>query len=122
LQGRSSHDHLFCVRFGKGNDLFGTFWYGVACGFASTGYSAPVFYALVPYSLTFKSLAQGLGAFLAHAFDIGLPLVAVSMLVGLGRTAFVSKITIVIPFLHRISEILPAALELCQILRYFSVP
>lgn len=110
----------FSTRVTRRSGLLGTFGYGVAYGFATTGCSAPVFYSLVVYSLASKTLVEGAIVFSAYSFGIGLPLVAVSALIGFGRGALLKKFSRVTPLLHRIAGVLLVGFGLYQIYRYVS--
>ncbi len=118
LVGKGFSHSPFVTLSGKKDDVIGTFGYGITYGFASTGCSAPVFYSLVLYSLASKSFSEGVVVFSAYALGIGLPLVVISVLVGLGRGALLHKFSKITPVLHRISGILLISFGLYQICRY----
>ena len=122
LAGQRLSHSPFVTRIGKKDDVLGTFGYGIAYGFASTACSAPVFYSLVLYAISSRSLLDGAIVFSAYAFGIGLPFVVVSMLVGFGRAALLSTFSKATPMIHRISGILLIAFGLYQIFRYLSAP
>jgi cytochrome c-type biogenesis protein len=118
LVGKGFSHSPFVTLSGKKDGVIGTFGYGITYGFASTGCSAPVFYSLVFYSLASKSFSEGVVVFSAYALGIGLPLVVISVLVGLGRGALLHKFSKITPVLHRISGILLMSFGLYQICRY----
>lgn len=120
LAGQQLSHTPFVTQLGKEHDTLGTFGYGIAYGFASTACSAPVFYSLVLYSLTSRSLGEGAAVFSAYSLGIALPLVIVSALVGFGRGTLVRKFSKATPMMHRASGILLIALGLYQIYRDLS--
>lgn len=120
LSGQQFSHSLFAAKIRGGNDTLGTFGYGMAYGFASTACSAPVFYSLVLYSLTSKNLGEGAVVFSAYSLGIGLPLVLISVLVGLGRGALVHKFSRITPVVHRVSGLLLVAFGLYQLYKYLT--
>jgi len=122
LTGRQLSHSPFMSKIEKGQDLLGTFGYGIAYGFASTACSAPIFYSVVLYALTSRGLAEGAIAFTIYSLGIGMPLVVISVFVGLGRSAIVRRFSELTPILNKVSGILLIGFGLYQIYRYLSTP
>lgn len=110
------------VKIHTGHNLLGTLGYGIAYGFASTGCSAPVFYSVVLYSLASGGTLEGAVTFIVYSLGVGVPLVVISLLVGLGRTALVQRFSRSTPMLQKVSGILLIAFGLYQIYSYLSTP
>jgi len=121
LIGRGFSCSPSLVKIRRGHDLLGTLGYGIAYGFASTACSAPVFYSVVLYSLASRGIVEGAVAFIVYSVGIGIPLVAISVLVGFGRAALVQRFSRFTPMLHKTSGILLIAFGLYQIYSYFSI-
>ena len=122
LTGRRLSHSPFMSKIGRGQDLLGTFGYGIAYGFASTACSAPVFYSVVLYALASRGLAEGAIAFAIYSLGIGMPLVMISVLVEFGRSAVVRRFSELTPILNKISGILLIGFGLYQIYSYLSTP
>jgi len=122
LTGRQLSHSPFISKTGRGQDLLGTFGYGIAYGFASTACSAPVFYSVVLYALASRGLVEGAIAFATYSLGIGMPLVMISVLVELGRSAVVRRFSELTPILNKISGILLIGFGLYQIYSYLSTP
>jgi len=122
LTGRQLSHSPFISKIGRGQDLLGTFGYGIAYGFASTACSAPVFYSVVLYALASRGLAEGAIAFAIYSLGIGMPLVMISVLVELGRSAVVRRFSELTPILNKISGILLIGFGLYQIYSYLLTP